>query len=164
MPTSPQQRRAAIIQFIKYAIVGGIATAVNAITFFAFAYRLIPCLTPDDKVVSILSRFTEVSLPEISDADRSMNALACNAIALVVSNVFCYILNRLFVFKPGRHGVFVEALLFFLVSFTSFVVGSAGQTALIALAGLPTSIAFGAFLVASLAINFVMRKFVVFKG
>lgn len=151
-------------QFVKYAIVGAIATAVNAAVFFVAAYTLFPCLTADDKVVTLLSKFVEFELPEMSDAVRSINALVCNAIAFVFSNTVCYLLNRLFVFKPGRHGVAVEALLFFAVSGLSFAAGSAGQTALIAWAGLSTSIAFAAFLVASLAFNFVLRKFVVFKG
>jgi hypothetical protein len=46
---------------------------------------------------------------------------------------------------------------------SSFPVGTAAQTLLIALGGISTSIAFSANLVAALAINFVARKFLIFK-
>ena len=55
-------------------------------------------------------------------------------------------------------------MLFFLVSAFSTFVGTACQTLLIKKANMQTTFAFGANLVASLAINFVMRKFVVFNG
>ena len=153
-----------MVQFLKYAFAGAIATGVNVAAFFAFAYRLFPCLTPDDKVVVLLSRFIDVTVAEIPDGARSVNALWCNAFAFVISNAACYVMNRLFVFKPGRHSMAVEALLFFLVSGASFALGSAAQTALIALFGLSTSVAFATNLVASVLINYAMRKFVIFKG
>jgi len=159
-----KSRRDAALQFVKYAIVGAIATGVNVATFFAAALTLFPCLTADDKAVAVISKFASVPLPEMTDATRSIHAAYCNIAAYFVSNTVCYILNRMFVFKPGRHGVAVEAALFFLVSGVSLAVGAAGQTALIAIFGLPTSIALAANLVASLAINFLMRKFVIFKG
>ena len=159
-----ESRLGAALQFVKYAIVGAIATGVNVAAFFTAAITLFPCLTADDKAVAIISKFASVPLPEMTDAARSLNAAYCNVAAYFVSNVVCYILNRMFVFKPGRHGMAVEAALFFLVSGVSLAVGAAGQTALIAIFGVPTSLALAANLVASLSINFLMRKFVIFKG
>lgn len=164
MDSIPESRREHLAQFAKYAVVGGFATAVNLVTFFLCAYSIFPALTADDKIVILLSRFVELHVGEMTDAVRSVNALYCNIVAFAVSNVVCYIMNRLFVFKPGRHSIAVEFLLFTLVSGTSSSVGAAGQTALIACLGLSTSFALAANIVAALAINYAMRKFVIFKG
>ena len=87
-----------------------------------------------------------------------------NDIGFVTSNIFCYILNRLFVFKPGRHHVLVEFLLFFAVSGISAALGTAIQTLMITQYGVQTTFAFGANIICALVINYAMRKFVIFKG
>lgn len=156
--------KAAVVQFIKYALVGGVATAVNICAFFLFAIFVFHCLTPDDQVAVLLSRYAGISVPEVSESVRSVNALVCNTLAFLMANIVCYILNRLFVFIPGRHSVAVEALLFLSVSAISFAIGTAAQTLLIALGGIHTSIAFSANLVSALAINYLARKFFIFKG
>jgi putative flippase GtrA len=78
--------------------------------------------------------------------------------------VLCYILNRLFVFKPGRHRWVVEFLLFFSVSGVSAALGTALQSVLIGRYGIETTPAFGANILCALLINYAMRKFVIFKG
>ena len=154
-----------MLQFIKYAIVGGIATGVNIVAFFLAGWFLFPCLTESDILVRLLRRLRgNIPLPAPSEGRRAANAIKCNIVAFFISNTVCYILNRLFVFTPGQHTVLVEALLFFAVSAASLLVGTAFQTLLIKKANMQTTFAFSANLVASLAINFVMRKFVVFKG
>ena len=154
-----------VAQFVKYAFVGGLATAVNILAFFLAGWFLFPCLTDNDIIVRLLSRFRPgIRVPEAVKHGRAANAVRCNVIAFFFSNTLCYVLNRLFVFRPGHHGVVVEAALFFLVSAFSTFVGTACQTALIKKLNMQTTFAFGANLVASLAINFVMRKFVVFNG
>ncbi len=154
-----------VAQFIKYAFVGGLATAVNILAFFLAGWFLFPCLTDNDVLVRLLRRFRPgLKVPEATNRSRAANAIRCNIIAFFFSNTFCYILNRLFVFQPGHHSVVVEAVLFFLVSALSTFVGTAFQTLLIKKANMQTTFAFGANLVASLAINFVLRKFVVFNG
>ena len=154
-----------VAQFIKYAFVGGLATAVNILAFFLAGWFLFPCLTDNDVLVRLLRRFRPaLKVPEAAGRSRAANAIRCNVIAFFFSNTFCYILNRLFVFQPGHHSVVVEAVLFFLVSALSTFVGTAFQTLLIKKANMQTTFAFGANLIASLAINFVLRKFVVFTG
>ena len=119
----------------------------------------------EDVRVRLLRKFRPgLKVPEAAGRSRAANAIRCNIIAFFFSNTFCYVLNRLFVFQPGHHHVVVEALLFFAVSAFSTFVGTAFQTLLIRKANMQTTFAFGANLVASLAINFVMRKFVVFNG
>lgn len=153
-----------LVQFVKYALAGGMATAVYIATFFLAGWFLFPCLTQDDIVVRLLSRFTEVSVPGAPDMARAANAVYCTVAAYFLSNTVCYVLNRLFVFRGGRHGILVEILLFFGVSAISTFIGTGIQTFLIARFGIQTTIAFGANLVSALALNYALRKFVIFKG
>jgi putative flippase GtrA len=149
-----------LVQFVKYGIAGGLATAVHIATFFLSGWFLLPCLTQDDITVRLLG----LTAPAISESARAWNAGGSNLIAFVASNTFCYVLNRLFVFKPGRHHVLLEFLLFFGVSGVSLVIGTTIQTFLITHQGIQTTLAFGANIVCSLLINYAMRKFVIFKG
>ena len=109
-------------------------------------------------------RLLGLTAPPLSEASRAWNAGFCNAIAFVFSNILCYILNRLFVFKPGKHHWAIEFLLFFAVSALSMAIGTVVQTFLITHQGIQTTLAFGANIVCALFINYAMRKFVIFKG
>lgn len=149
-----------VVQFIKYGIAGGAATATNIIVFFLCGWLLLPCLKQTDPLVRLFG----LTVPAISEATRVWNAGVCNTLGFVVSNVLCYILNRLFVFKPGRHSWPVEFLLFFAGSATAFAVGLALQTVLIRSFAAQTTYAYGANILASLLINYATRKFFIFKG
>ncbi len=149
-----------VVQFLKYAIVGGMATGTHVLVFYTCAILVLPSLSQNDIVVQILG----LSVPEVSDAQRAWNAGLGNAVSFVFSNIFCYILNRLFVFKPGRHYWLVELLLFLGASGISMVIGTAIQSWLIAHFAVQTTLAFGANIFTSLAINYAMRRFVIFKG
>jgi len=149
-----------VVQFIKYGIAGGMATATHIATFFFCGWFFLPCLTPNDITVRLLG----LTVPAISESVRAWNAGFCNALGFVVSNTVCYVLNRLFVFKPGKHHWAVEFLLFFAVSAVSMVIGTAIQTSLITSQGIQTTLAFGANIITALFINYGMRKFVIFKG
>jgi putative flippase GtrA len=149
-----------LVQFIKYGIAGGVATAVHIVTFFLCGWFLLPCLTQNDITVRLLG----LTAPVLAESTRAWNAGFCNAIGFVVANTVCYVLNRLFVFKPGKHHWVLEFLLFFAVSGLSMVIGTAIQTFLITHQGVQTTLAFGANIVSALLINYAMRKFVIFKG
>ena len=149
-----------LVQFIKYGIVGGMATATHIVTFFLIGWFFLPCLTESDPAVRLLG----LTAPAISQATRAWNAGICNGIGFVISNVFCYMMNRLFVFKPGRHHMLLEFLLFFAVSGISAALGTAIQTLMITQYGVQTTFAFGANIICALVINYAMRKFVIFKG
>jgi putative flippase GtrA len=149
-----------LLQFIKYGIAGGVATASHIVVFFLCGWFLLPCLTQDDITVKLLG----LTAPMISDATRAWNAGFCNGIGFLISNTVCYILNRLFVFKPGKHHWALEFLLFFAVSGISMVIGTVIQTFLITHQGIQTTMAFGANIACALFINYAMRKFVIFKG
>lgn len=148
------------VQFLKYAIAGGIATGVHVLVFFLAGFLLFPCVTKDD----ILVRIFRLRAPDVDEALRARRALYCNLLAFFLSNLVCYVINRLFVFKPGRHSMVVEFLLFFAVSAISVGLGTFLMGVLIDRFGIQTTYAFGANMVCSLAINYALRKFFVFKG
>ena len=149
-----------VVQFIKYGFVGGLATGISIVVFYALSWTFLPCLTPDDIMVRLLG----LTVEPITEAVRKWNAFFCSGIGFVISNVICYILNRLFVFRPGRHHVVKEFLLFFGVSGLSWAIGVGIQTKLIAFWGVQTTLAFAANILVALLINYAMRKYVIFKG
>ncbi len=149
-----------LVQFIKYGVVGGMSTAVHMVVFFVCGWFLFPCLGESDIFVKLLG----LSAPEIDETVRATRAVYSNAMAFLVSNTFCYILNTLFVFKPGRHHRAVEFILFFGVSGISMAIGTAIQTVLIARFAMQTTLAFVSNLISSLLINYTMRKFFIFQN
>ncbi|MGD9611599.1 MAG: GtrA family protein [Kiritimatiellia bacterium] len=148
------------VQFVKYGLAGGLATAVHVLTFFLVGFLLFPCVTPEDPLVKLFG----LDAPEVVDALRARHAVYSNVLAFFVSNTVCYLANRWFVFKPGRHHVAIEFLLFLAVSAISMTVGTTLMGVLIQQFGIQTTYAFGANILSSLAINYVLRKFFVFKG
>jgi len=149
-----------LVQFIKYGVAGGLATATHILAFFLVGFLLFPCVTPEDPLVKLFG----LDAPEVVADLRARYAVYSNIIAFFVSNTVCYLANRWFVFKPGRHHVVIEFLLFLGVSAISMVVGTTMMGVLIKQFGMQTTYAFGANILSSLAINYVMRKFFVFKG
>jgi len=149
-----------MMQFIKYGVIGVMVTAFHTAIFYVAGYLFFPCFKPDDIVFAKL----EISVTAISEETRMVNAAICNAIGFIPANVTCYILNRLFVFKSGRHHCVVEFLLFFSIAALCIVIATATQSALIKYLHMQTTFAFLINITISLVINFAMRKFVIFKG
>jgi putative flippase GtrA len=148
------------VQFVKYVIAGGAATVTHVVCFYLTAWFLFPCLGPGDAFV----RFLGLTVPDLTDAVRARHSLYANGLAFVFSNLVAYLLNRWFVFRPGRHPWVLEILMFYAVSGISLSIGSSLMGILIARYGTQTTIAFGANIVSSLLINYAMRRFVIFKG
>ena len=148
------------IQFIKYGIAGGLATVVDVVVFFLLAWQFIPALTSGDPLVKLLG----IAVTPVSEAARGTNYVIDKSLTFLVSNLVAYLANILFVFKPGRHSRLVEFLLFYLVSGISFALGTGLGWALVHYGHFSTTIAFLANLIAALAINYVCRKFLIFKG
>ena len=153
-----------VVQFIKYGIAGGLATAVCIGTFYLMSFFVLNALNADDAVVKVLQRFIDFGVEPLADGARARNAAINNSVAFVVSNCVCYLINIAWVFKPGKHHWAVELGLFYLVSGVSFGLGTGIQTWLIYQFGFQTTLAFGANLITALLINYAMRKFVIFKG
>ena len=148
------------VQFVKYSMAGGIATGVHILVFFLAGWFLFPCLTQEDIVVKLLG----LTAPDAGTANRALNALLCSTLGFLLSNAVCYLLNRLFVFTPGRHKWYVEILLFYAASGASLFLGTLIQTTLIQRFGIQTTPAFASNIVTALLVNYAARKFFVFKG
>ena len=148
------------VQFIKYGICGCIATGVHIGLFYVCAYNLMPALSAQDPV----ARALHLTVVPVSDAVRARNSMIDNGAAFVFSNLTAYLLNILWVFKPGRHHWIVEIALFYLVSGVSVVIGSSVMGWLIHQFGTLTTLAFSANVIVSFMINYALRRFVIFKG
>ena len=147
-------------QFVKYGLIGVLATAINFAVAEVCAAYVWPCLGGADLFV----RFCGFPSATVSDAVRATLAVYCNLVGFFVANGVCWVLNRKYVFMPGRHHWFVEYLLFLAGSGVAILCGSAVIWVLVRFYGLQTSCSFAINVVVSVAVNFVVRKFFVFKG
>jgi len=148
------------VQFLKYALSGCVAVAVHALAFYLFSWLLVPALNEDDIVVRIFN----LSVIAVNDVVRARNAFINNWLAFIFSNLAAYILNILWVFESGRHSRFVEIVMFYAVSAISSAAGSAVLWLLVRFIGASTTMAFVADIVAAAMVNFVVRKYFIFKG
>ena len=149
----------AFAQFVKYGVIGVLSTCVQMGAFYVLAATVLKCLGPDDWAV----RF---GLPAVSIGAgvRAFRAAVATAIGFTVANIFCWVMNRLFVFKPGRYRWYVEFSLFFGVAALATVVALGVQSLLIKYAGLMTTAAVIVEVIVSFFFNFFIRKFIIFKG
>lgn len=134
-----------LIQFIKYAICGFGALLVSQGIFFPLATWVWP------------------AFGDIPNEIRWQHSAYSNAVAFVFGNFFAYFTNAKWVFVPGRHSKMTEFFLFTLVSSVSFAVGLFAGPYLIQRYGISTLLAQLLMVVSSVLVNFVCRKFVIFK-
>lgn len=151
---------AALIQFIKYALAGGVATLAHITFFHLVAWKLFPSLSADDHAV----RFFHLQIREVNDYSRARNSMIGNIIAFFFSNMVAYISNILWVFERGRHSLAIEILLFYLVSGISTMIGTMFMGVLIKRFGLLTTYAFASNIVTAVLINYALRKYFIFVG
>jgi putative flippase GtrA len=149
-----------LVQFVKYAIAGAGATAVHVMLFYFFAFKVLPALNQRDFLVGLL----HLHVPVVSDAVRARNSAIDNVIAFVFSNLTAYLINIAWVFESGRHHRVLEIGFFYLVSGTSLFIGTVLMGLLIGRFGVTTTLAFAVNVVVSMMVNFVLRKYAIFKG
>ena len=149
-----------LVQFIKYSIAGGVATVVHVCIFFTMAWKAFPALTGDDPIAMLL----KITPSPITDGLRARNAAIDNFIAFMISNFVVYLINIYWVFESGRHSRWKEIGIFYLVAGASVAIGIGLQSFLIDYFGITTTLAFGAMILVCLMINYVVRKFFIFKG
>ena len=172
------------VQFVKYAICGGLATAVDFIVFFAIAIFVLQAVQPDDPMLVLwsglhdylvtvfpgladlgwLTRCFHFDLPMMDEERRLITFIIDKTVAFLFSNTTAYVTNVLWVFESGRHSRRKEIALFTAVSGTSYLVGLALTFLLIHFFEVPSSLTYGALLVSSVMINYVCRKYLIFKG
>ena len=150
----------AFAQFVKYGVIGVLSTCVQMGAFYVLAATALKCLGSDDWAV----RFLGLPAVSITAGARAFRAAVATAIGFMISNIFCWIMNRLFVFKPGRYRWYVEFSLFFGVAALATVVALGVQSLLIKYAGLMTTAAVIVEVIVSFFFNFFIRKFIIFKG
>jgi putative flippase GtrA len=152
-------------QLVKYGVVGVLATLVQTAVFYTLASTCLKCLTADDFAVRYLGlAAAEFDGGEPWYASRGIVAAAATAAGFTVANVFCWLMNRWFVFKPGRHRWYAEFGMFFGVAALATVVALGVMKWLIDSCGMMTSIAVAVEIVVSFFFNFFMRKFLIFRG
>jgi putative flippase GtrA len=154
------RRHGPLVQFIKYAVAGAIATVVHVCLFYFLALKVLPALNQQDVLAGVL----HLRVVAASDAIRARNSVIDNLIAFIFSNLTAYLINILWVFESGRHHRVLEIAFFYLVSGVSTILGSMLMGFLIGRFGVMTTMAFGANAVVSLIINYVLRKRLIFKG
>jgi len=135
-----------VIQFMKYGICGVGSMIVGQSIWLALSIWVWPALDPD--------------LPK---EIRALHSTYNNIIAFFFGNLFAYVTNSMWVFTPGRHHRVMEFIYFSLVSTVAFVIGLAVGPALIQMYGISTLLAQLLMIIASVMVNFVCRKFFVFK-
>jgi len=152
-------------QFAKYGAVGVASTCVQMAVFYALAATCLKCLTPDDWAVATLG------LPSVTFdgtepwyAARWFLAALATAVGFTAANVFCWLMNRAFVFRPGRFAWYAEFAMFYGAAAGATVVALAVQSLLIRYCGMMTSAAAIIEVVVSFMVNFVVRKFYIFGG
>jgi putative flippase GtrA len=141
----------ATFQFVKYALCGVIATVVQLTITIVLGSTVFPT-------------FEGLVGHDIPDHIREINLIYANLVAFPFANLAAYLLNALWVFTPGRHSKWKEFSLFTVISGISFGAGLFGGPELIGWFGVPSWFAQIGFIVTSALVNFVCRKFLVFKG
>ena len=152
-------------QFIKYGVIGVMATCVQTGFFYLFAATCLKCLGPDDWAVRYLGLPSAVFTGEEAwYASRGMLASAATAIGFTFANIFCWLMNRAFVFRPGRFAWHVEFALFFGVAALATVIALTVMKILIDCAGMMTTLAVIVEVVVSFFVNYFIRRKFIFKG
>ena len=150
----------ALVQFIKYAVAGGVATVTHIVIFHFIAWKMFPCLQEKDHAVRIL----KLTIRKVNDATRARNSMIGNLIAFMIANMVAYIANILFVFQGGKYHIVIEILLFYAVSGLSTFLGTMLMGLLIRQFHLLTTYAFGANIFTAVMFNYALRKFFIFYG
>ena len=152
-------------QFVKYGAVGVMATCVQFAGFYALASTCLRCLTEDDRAVMLLGLpHAAFSGAEPWYASRWFLAAVATAVGFSVAYVFCWLMNRAFVFRPGKFAWYVEFALFFGAAAAATAVALVVQSLLIRFAGVTTSFAAVVEVIVSFLVNFFTRRFFIFKG
>ena len=152
-------------QFVKYGAIGVMATCVQTGVFYILAATCLKCLGPDDWSVRFLGLPSAVFTgDEPWYASRGMLAAAATAVGFVVANIFCWLMNRWFVFRPGKFRWHVELGMFFGVSTLATLIALGVMKILIDQFGMMTTLAVVVEVIVSFFVNFFVRKFFIFKG
>ena len=136
-------------QFFKYGICGVFSVVILLAIVLFVEWQWPNYLTKDTTIIDTATRQKNMTI-----------VLVCG---FLPSNFFAYFTNRLFVFTPGKHSFMREATIFTVISGISFAGGEIGKQIMIAYA-FPALVAAISFAISSALVNFVARKFIIFKN
>lgn len=149
-----------LVQFVKYALGGVAATAVDVLVFFTLSWKLIPALRENDPLVRLL----KLKVHHIEENVRSRRFVINTCISFMFSNFTAYVINIFWVFHGGKYAWYIELGLFYLVSGISIAIGTFLGWLLIRAFHLSTTSSYVTKGVSALMINYVCRKFLIFNG
>lgn len=115
---------------------------------------------------AIFTLLNETVLPaDISQEriQRGWNFFWSFSLAFLLANIVAYMVNRRWVFQSGRHSRVVEISLFYLMAITAFLLGTPLGAYLVAKFPLNEYLVYLMVAITSVLVNFLGRKFVVFK-
>lgn len=150
----------AVWQFVKYGLIGVLSTVVQTVVFYTFAITCLKCLKSDDWAVRLCS----FPVSDVPDTLRAKRFTVATAIGFTFANVFCWLMNRLFVFEPGLYSWYIEFLMFFASSALAVGIAVYLSWALIKYFSIMTTAAVFLEISVSLMFNFLIRKFLIFNG
>ena len=136
------------------------ATLVQTGVFYILATTCLKCLGADDVAV----RYFGLDAAAVTDGVRALRFAVATAIGFFIANVFCWLMNRWFVFKPGKYRWYVEFAMFLGTSTVATVIALGVSSAMISCFGLMTTLAVFIEVICSFLVNFFVRKFFIFKG
>ncbi len=146
-----------LVQFLKYGIAGGFALLTDLVVFTLANLYLFPIGEAGPAAMPDL-------LHSLQSDPRVLNYLRCNLLAFVFSNLVAYVLNLKWVFRGGRHSRHLEITYFLLASFVAFLLGSLIGAFLLGALGWNEYLAKAGNVVGAVLINFLCRKYLIFKG
>jgi putative flippase GtrA len=141
------------LQFIKYGLCGVTATVVHSGIMALLSLTIFPAgkgMIVDGQV--------------LDEVVRNRHLLINNSIAWPFGTLVAYFMNITFVFTPGRHSKTTEFVMFTVVSAIGFFPGILVVNWLAGYLHLPSTVAQLGFIVTSVMVNFLCRKFIIFKG
>ena len=100
---------------------------------------------------------------DIAGTTRGLNFFIANSLAFLASSILVYLLNRHWVFMPGRHSKTKEIILFYGVAIIAFLISTSIGTYFVNIVVLNEYIAGLVTIILSVGINFVGRRWLVFK-
>ena len=133
------------VQFIKYGMAGAVATGAHFVIFTILNETILPANINQES------------------AQRGWNFFWSFSIAFLLANVVAYTVNRRWVFQSGRHSKLVEFGLFYLIAITAYLLGTPLGAYLVAKYPLNEYVVYLMVAITSVLVNFLGRKFIVFK-
>jgi putative flippase GtrA len=148
------------LQFLKYLVCGGIGAASDLLTFYALVLFVFPAVGEGDFLVKW---FGDI-IPVPSDPSLiGRNFIFASIGAFIISGIISYLLNIWFVFHSDARSRHREVLLFLFVSAANILLGTTLGWCALKLTGI-TSIGYLAKMGGALIINFLGRKYLVFRA